>query len=318
MTNLISQSEFFESFVKDKRKGEYENVGDLGSSRQNAEAIDPETSSLPSSDSDPKSALVVYVYFERERSVQNLEFFLEQVSKYDNAKQFGSVDMHYLIVINGKKCSVPIPQDSRFHTIPIENTGSDFAAHYVALSSCIIQHQTRSHGKFCEDMNSYDYFFFINSSCRGPFLAPFLQKLVHWTTPFTSLLSDTVKLVGPSLHLMNILTVPEPILDGYFLVTDYTGLNIMLDAGVFQMHTDLNQTIFFGEQGATRSIIAAGYNVDTLAAQYQGFDWQDKTTVPPSSYPKHFKIEFAQNLNQDRDFCVHSTPCLCCFGAQFA
>ncbi len=47
----------------------------------------------------------------------------------------------------------------------------------------------------------FAYILFINSSCRGPFLPPYAARL-HWTEPFTSKITEQVKLVGPSIHFI--------------------------------------------------------------------------------------------------------------------
>ena len=49
------------------------------------------------------------------------------------------------------------------------------------------------------DTSSYTYFVLMNSSVRGPFLPAHWPAAAHWTTGFTSRLSSTVKLVGPTI-----------------------------------------------------------------------------------------------------------------------
>lgn len=46
---------------------------------------------------------------------------------------------------------------------------------------------------------SYRHVVFMNSSVRGPFLPAMWPKGRHWSTAFTDRLSDTVKLVGPTI-----------------------------------------------------------------------------------------------------------------------
>ena len=52
------------------------------------------------------SILVVYSYYETERAKHNFAFFLEQTLKYDKLVAARTLSIHYLIVINGMKCSV--------------------------------------------------------------------------------------------------------------------------------------------------------------------------------------------------------------------
>ena len=51
-------------------------------------------------------------------------------------------------------------------------------------------------------------FIFMNSSVRGPFMHPMLAGRMHWTRVFTDAITDTVKLVGPSISCENFCFTP--------------------------------------------------------------------------------------------------------------
>lgn len=49
------------------------------------------------------------------------------------------------------------------------------------------------------DTEPYTYYIFMNSSVRGPFLAPYSAKLLSWQRILTDRVTDHVKLVGPTI-----------------------------------------------------------------------------------------------------------------------
>lgn len=49
------------------------------------------------------------------------------------------------------------------------------------------------------DYTNYKHFVFVNSSVRGPYIPVYLQHVMQWTNAFTSMLSETIKLVGTSI-----------------------------------------------------------------------------------------------------------------------
>lgn len=61
-----------------------------------------------------------------------------------------------------------------------------------------------------------------------------------------------------------------PHVQSYILATDRVGMEVLRSTGtVFQCHKDLQDTILHGEIGASRAIMAAGYNIDSLMLRYQ-------------------------------------------------
>lgn len=48
-------------------------------------------------------------------------------------------------------------------------------------------------------VSGYKYFIFMNSSVRGPFVAPYARKFTSWQRLLTDRLSDRVKVVGPTI-----------------------------------------------------------------------------------------------------------------------
>lgn len=120
---------------------------------------------------------VIYHYFEKDEIYRdNLIFFLN--SAIDK-------DVDYFIYISGK-CSVHLLALPNIEYIYIENKNYDFGA-AINFSN---------HDK----SDNYDYYIFINSSVRGPFIPTYLP--IKWHEVFTSKLSDTVGLVGSSINFL--------------------------------------------------------------------------------------------------------------------
>ena len=49
------------------------------------------------------------------------------------------------------------------------------------------------------DTHGYKHIIMMNSSVRGPFLPSYWPRRIPWTRILTDRLSDTVKLVGPTI-----------------------------------------------------------------------------------------------------------------------
>lgn len=116
------------------------------------------------------------------------------------------------------------------------------------------------------DIRQYDYYFFLDSSVRGPFLPRYIarrgtsqrwakskQASKPWTSVFTDLLNDKVKLVGRTISCESEMHVQAPV-----FATDAVGLQVLRDGGVLECATDPVQALQKHEFGATRSIFKAG------------------------------------------------------------
>lgn len=133
--------------------------------------------------------LVFYSYFEGPRAIRSLRTFLEQ-TKDDWRKEAGcssGLRLELVLIISGHRCSVPLPSARNVRILRIDNTGTDFGGYAEALMALGISLSATSWRKH------YSFLIFINSSCRGPFLPSYVQGL-HWTVPFTSKITDQVKI----------------------------------------------------------------------------------------------------------------------------
>ena len=140
------------------------------------------------------SILVLYCYHESPRSARNLQFFLDSTAQdwaeSDECQTRPRLEL--VLIINGHWCSVPLPSASNVQVLRTDNSDHDFGGWADALEALGIRQGAQ------EWKLLFKYFVFINSSCRGPFLPPYAAML-HWTDPFTSKITEQVKLVGPSI-----------------------------------------------------------------------------------------------------------------------
>eukprot|EP00891_Asterochloris_glomerata_P004976 jgi/Astpho2/4976/fgenesh1_pg.00070_%23_29_t len=207
--------------------------------------------------------LVIYVFSGNDPEyMENLSYFLwEGIQEADGCEyiivlQQGS-DLHQL------ESRPPLPTNARY----MEHPNSCFD---IGTVGWVLNH---------EDVvvSQYQYFVWLNSSVRGPFLPAYLRGKMHWTAAFTSRITDSVKLVGSTINCGRAYEMaPTPHVQTYVVATDQVGLKVLRDKGtVFKCHDDMAQLVMQSELGASRAILDAGYNLDCLLIRYQGLDWRD-------------------------------------------
>ena len=122
----------------------------------------------------------IYAYYEKnEQYKKNLNFFLS------NGGILDYVD--YYIVINGNY-TIEIPKYDNVKVIERENIGYDFGAWGHILNNYI--------------NNSYDYYIFINSSVRGPYIPK--NSINNWLDKFMELFNNKdTKMVGSTINILD-------------------------------------------------------------------------------------------------------------------
>lgn len=115
-----------------------------------------------------------YAYYEKNDLYKtNFEYFLENGI-------LANVD--YYIIINGE-CSVNIPQKDNIIIFRRENKGYDFGAYSYAITKI---------------NKEYNYYFFINSSVKGPYLK---NNKIPWVEYFLKLFKKNIKIVGTTINI---------------------------------------------------------------------------------------------------------------------
>lgn len=113
---------------------------------------------------------VIYLYREDEDTILNLDFFLKKGIFKDEF-------CDYHVIINDHECSLKIPNFINIHK---QDNNLDFPSYKTLLSKI--------------NLDKYDYVYFLNCSCVGPFLPVYCYHA--WYYYFNKLL-DHYDLVGP-------------------------------------------------------------------------------------------------------------------------
>jgi hypothetical protein len=124
--------------------------------------------------------IVVYAYYEgNQMYIDNLTYFLD----------FGYLeDLFYIIVVNGDKISVNIPDKKNIIVINRPNTFYDFGGYIEGINYVL------------NNNISYEYMFFLNGSCRGPFLPHYYK--CNWLEPYINIsVEDDAVIVGSTINI---------------------------------------------------------------------------------------------------------------------
>ena len=209
---------------------------------------------------------VIYVFSPQDNSsLSNLQYFVRNGIK----SRHGRTQAFFFIILQGVEniSSLPtLPREAKY--IPHQNICYDWGTlGWFLFQSGLI------------DQNQFDYFVFINSSVRGPFLPSYVKQ--SWLDIMLSLISPVVKLAGPTISCESTgqsigRIAQNPHVQSYAMITDHTGLSTMFSAGVFTCRNDRWRTIFYGELLSSRSVLDAGYTIDSVMMRYRGIDWHDK------------------------------------------
>ena len=210
----------------------------------------PCLSPLPISSQNKRKTLVTYVYFENDRSRMNLNFFIKNGVVCDERDV---CDVQYNFVIKGGKCSADIPSCKNIKIYKTANEGYDFGGYSYSLRSI--------------NTANFDYFIFINDSVMGPFVPRYIPKS-EWHKHFVSLISEKVKLVGPSINRKRYQSVTKHVQSMAF-ATDATGLGLLIKARIFDLERNIEVMKRYGkgnfiqtfEVGMSGVILNNGYQI---------------------------------------------------------
>ena len=236
----------------------------------------------------------IFAYYEKDEKYKtNLTYFL-------NNGILSNVD--YYIVINGES-TVDIPNNKNIIILKRPNLGFDFGAYSYALKQI---------------NKEYDYYFFINSSVRGPYLKLCNKK--PWTQYFLELFKPNVKLVGTSINIY-----PLDIFSGYNLVNIYNknGPFTHVQSMFFCMDNEylkyLKEINFFNEEelnkindiiiiiaykefGLSQLALKKGWNINSILPKYKDLNYLEiKNDINPSSIygdPYHINGYFNSTIDK--------------------
>jgi hypothetical protein len=136
---------------------------------------------------------------------------------------------------------------------------------------------TGGDGEALVDARLFDFFVLIPDTVRGPFL-PNYVRADRWPDLLTGLLSDRVKLVGPSINCHGCDRDPRRCRsalhsEGHLMATDRVGLRLL--TGFWKRPRDKADAIGYNEMGSTRVLLDAGFNLGSLQLFWRDHDFQD-------------------------------------------
>ena len=207
----------------------------------------------------------IYAYYEKdEKYKENLRYFLNN----------GILDnIDYYIVINGS-CTVTIHERSNLIVINRENKGYDFGAWNFCVNNFINK--------------KYDYYIFLNTSVRGPYLN---DNDTNWVKEFLKLFNTKdVKLVGTTISvysnsggyfdrtlLRNISNHNGPYthVQSMFFILDDESFNYLKKLDFFkQDFYNFKDLIGNKEIGMTQLILKNNWNINCILPKYQNYDYR--------------------------------------------
>lgn len=247
-----------------------------------------------------KRAIVYALYDQRPAYVTNVQHFLRHGVKPDANHVF-------VIVVNGGTTSSiresleRIGAYANVIVVSRGNTGFDFGAYSEGLKTLRKRY----------DAAHFDQYVFLNSSVRGPYVPRYVPC---WVSAFTSLLSDTVKLAGPTINVFKLTGGKVlPHVQSYAFATDRAGLAAILAAGVFDREYDSFLSVVMYQEVAMSQVIRGhpGWTIACFVPEYATMDFRNSpdaervlTTSNPAADLSAGDIVFPGSLCFGRDLTV--------------
>ena len=211
--------------------------------------------------------LVIYCYYEKSNEYQeNLKFFL---------KHGINDEMDYVFIINGNVCNVQIPSLKNIKILSRHNDNFDFGAYAYAI-------------KNTENIYTYEYIFFINTSVRGPFLPSYCKN--KWFEPFINLFKDDIKLVGTTINILNCVSresekfrlltnyeKPYTHVQSQMFVLNKESLQFLINKNFFNFSVKNDNFVDFianTEILMSQLILKNNWNISCILSDYQNIDYR--------------------------------------------
>jgi len=220
-----------------------------------------------------RSVFIIAVYEKDITAKNNIEYFI---------KHGMNLKMDYLFVLNNEiTFEREIPVANNVHIIKRANLGYDFGAYSLGIQ--LLKHKT------------YDYYFFMNSSTKGPFIPSYVTE--QFDTIFINLFKNNVHLVSPTIinlmptcRYINPGVLPAykkkcyPICQSWMFVIDQTALGLLNQHHLFDYYyaTDFFHVMHTKECLLSMLMLHHGYNIACLMPEYQDIDF---TSCDVTNYP---------------------------------
>ena len=219
----------------------------------------------------------IYCYFEKNDIYKNNFIYFLSNAILEN--------VDYYICINGE-CSVNLnnyKDKKNINFIIRKNKCYDFGAYSYLLKKSILK--------------SYEYYFFMNTSVKGPYLKENTNK--DWTIPFIELFnSDNIKIVGTTINIWTIRN--ESLISLYGKKDVYTHvqsmffclkkeyLDFLLKKGFFNYKEtcklDFNELIQAKEISLSQVALNKNWNINCILPRYRNLNYLNiNKDINPSS-----------------------------------
>ena len=243
----------------------------------------------------PRRTLIALVYHEsRERTDtrhvrQNLHFFLrEGVAPALSTRRF-----HFALVLSLPRLTISTPPGMTVHQL---NGSSGFELwHYREFLSTVwceratarrLARRDSSRGSsrcppgtsmVMDPAADFGSFVLIPDTVRGPFLPNFVPAAT-WPDLLTGMLSEDVKLVGPSINCndchKDFSRCREGVhTDGHLIAVDSVGMRILMKH--WRRPSSKEQDCEYNEVGQSVAVLAANYSLAALQTFWRGHDFRD-------------------------------------------
>lgn len=178
-------------------------------------------------------------------------------------------------MINSNTTRSSIPQGENVSVIQGHNKGYDFGAYKQSIDSV--------------DKSKFDFFIFMNDTCRGPFIPDYIPSNTDWVNLFVKDIDETIKLVGPTWvntndfpWVRNKLKLPigkHSHIQSYCFGTDRTGVEILYRNKKFDtIRKDKWEIIRDHEIGCSQLLLSKGYKIKPFQlSQYNNKEHIDIT-----------------------------------------
>lgn len=211
-----------------------------------------------------------------DRVVDNLRYFVRH----------GLIDderYHFAFVVTAGHIDLPdwARASARVRVLRLPgNQGFDFGNYRAVFQEPCSHQQKRCPFELQASFRRFRHFVLLPDTVRGPFLPAYVPH-TRWPDLLTSMLTDDVKLVGPSINCWGCATYLgacryQTHLDGHLLVTDQVGLHLIMRA----WHPTTEKTKADAmEVAASVEVRGAGYNIAALQRFWVGHDFRNSVAT---------------------------------------
>lgn len=234
--------------------------------------------------------IVFYHYFEKDDCyIENFIHFLT----------FGYNHNHDYVIIVAGKYSIKFPELKNVKYLYVDNLNYDYGGYCEAIN------------KFSLELN-HEFYFFINSSVRGPFIPPYLKT--HWSLIFKEKMVNNVGLVGTTINNLdqqsheglvyksrhgNAVNLAH--IQSMMYVMKKDVMRLLLKSGFYSGKDVLSKVDVIAdyEIRLSRVVLEHGYDIECLLPEYNNIDYNttqnDKNPTSANGDPSFANSYYGRN-----------------------